>query len=77
MLNVVYTTHARHRMVQRSITGDMVNKTLELPDKEDTGYRAKLLAYRCFPQGCIKVVYVEESEKIIVITVMWEECYED
>jgi len=60
-------------MTLRGITDEMVRQALEMPDEKGTGYRARALAYRRFPQGRIKVVYTEEQEQIIVITVMWED----
>ena len=73
MIRIVYTVHARQRMVLRGITDEMVRQALEMPDERDTGYRDRSLAYRRFPQGCIKVVYVKEQGQMVVITVMWEE----
>lgn len=73
VVRLVYTVHARQRMEIRGITDDMVRLALEMPDKEDTGYLARSLSYRRFPNGQIKVVYKEEQEHIIVITVMWED----
>jgi hypothetical protein len=46
---------------------------VEAPDEKGMGYRSKSLAYRRFPKGRIKVVYVEEAREIVVITVMWED----
>lgn len=60
-------------MALRNITDEMVRQALEMPDEQGTGYRDRPLAYRRFPQGRIKVVYVEEGGQIVVITVMWEE----
>jgi hypothetical protein len=73
MVNVVYTAHARQRMALRGITDEMVRQAVEEPDATGTGYEARSLAYRRFPQGRIKVVYVEEAGDVVVITVMWED----
>ena len=73
MIRIVYTVHARQRMVLRGITEEMVRQALEMPDERGAGYRDRSLAYRRFPQGRIKVVYVEEQGQMVVITVMWEE----
>ena len=70
---IVYTVHARQRMALRGIPEEMVRQTLEEPDERGVGYRARSLAYRRFPEGRIKVVYVESDEGITVITVMWED----
>jgi len=60
-------------MALRGITDEMVRQALETPDERGTGYRGRSLVYRRFPQGRIKVVYVEEQDRIVVITVMWED----
>ena len=73
MINIAYTVHAKQRMALRGITDDMVQQAVETPDETGVGYRTRLLAYRRFPQGRIKVVYVEEAGEIVVITVMWED----
>ena len=72
MRAIVYTTHARQRMALRKITGEMVQQAIDAPDETGTGYQARLLAYRRFPPGRIKVVYVEKSQETVVITVIWE-----
>jgi hypothetical protein len=72
MVDIIYTTHAKQRMALRGITKEMVRQTVEVPDETGVGYRARSLAYRLFPQGRVKVVYVEEAREIVVITVMWE-----
>ncbi|MGQ9584303.1 MAG: DUF4258 domain-containing protein [Anaerolineae bacterium] len=70
---IVYTAHARQRMALRGITEELVRQALEAPDEKGVGYRARVVAYRNFPQGRIKVVYVEDNKGITVITVMWED----
>lgn len=72
-MQIIYTAHARQRMALRGITEEMVRQALEMPDERGTGYRERSLVYRRFPQGRIKVVYVQEQVRMIVITVMWEE----
>lgn len=73
MADIAYTTHATQRMALRGITDEMVRQTLEAPDETGTGYQARSLAYRRFPRGRIKVVYVAEPRGIVVITAMWED----
>jgi len=60
-------------MALRGITDEMVRQALEVPDEKGIGYRARVLVYRRFPQGRIKVICVEKQERITVITVMWED----
>jgi hypothetical protein len=60
-------------MALRGITKEMVRQTVTTPEETGVGYQARSLAYRQFPQGRVKVVYVEEAGEIVVITVMWED----
>ena len=70
---ITYSAHARQRMAMRDITEEMVRRTLDSPDELGVGYRSRSLAYRRFPQGTVKVVYVMAQQTAAVITVMWEE----
>ncbi|MGB9628342.1 MAG: DUF4258 domain-containing protein [Thermodesulfobacteriota bacterium] len=73
MTEIVYTAHARQRMILRGISEEMVSRALEMPEERSTGYRNRSLAYRRFPEGRIKVVYVQDQNRMTVITVMWED----
>lgn len=72
MRDIVYTIHARQRMALRRITEEMIEQAIQEPDEIGVGYQSRLLAYRRFRRGRIKVVYVEEPGEVVVITAMWE-----
>jgi len=69
---IVYTQHALQRMLVRNITKQMVRETLFNPEQTETGYKSRKLAYKSFGDERIKVVYTEEDEKRIIISVMWD-----
>lgn len=73
MAEIIYTAHAKQRMILRGISDDMVRQALETPDERTTGYLNRSIVYRRFSQGRVKVVFVEEESRIVVITVMWED----
>ncbi|MBC7187987.1 MAG: DUF4258 domain-containing protein [Calditrichaeota bacterium] len=73
MGGIIFTTHARERMALRGISEEMVSRALQEPEEKAFGYRNRMVAFRRFPQGRIKVVYTEEQGRVIVITAMWEE----
>lgn len=70
-MQIVFTIHAQERMAIRGITRSMVEETIRNPDNRGVGYQDRLLAYKTFPGGTIKVVYVIENAKFVVISVMW------
>lgn len=49
----------------------MVMQAVEQPDTRGSGYGGRSLAFKAFVEGTIKVVYVHEGERCVIITVMW------
>ncbi len=70
-MEILYTHHARHRILVRSITEEMVEKALSNPDRRGTGYQNRSLAWKTFENGTIKVVYSKENKNYVIISVMW------
>lgn len=50
----------------------MVQETIQNPEKTDSGYGDKLLAFRSYEAGVLKVVYVIENRDCAVTTVIWD-----
>lgn len=71
-MNFVFTAHARLRMALRGVSEDMVKATITDPDRHGKGYMNRLLAFKRFDRGILKVVYTLEDEHAIIITVIWE-----
>ena len=68
-----YTYHARLRMGLRQVSQDMVEQAINNPDGTGTGYGGRRLAYKTFPgRGTLKVVFAQDSETIVIVTVIWE-----
>lgn len=80
--------HARERMLERGASDDEVRMTLEegTPSEAKSGRKAKekIFAYdgfwqgRRYPQKKVQVIYVEEGEELVVLTVyvyygQWED----
>ena len=68
---ILYTVHALHRMSVRGITKEMVREALVSPEQTGLGYRNRNLAYKSFGGRGIKVIYVKEDDRFVVISVMW------
>ncbi len=64
--------HAKFRKRHRHITDAMITEALTKPNRIGVGYLNRQLAYKTFPEGEIKVVYVIENNIPFVISVMWE-----
>lgn len=64
--------HAKFRKWQRHITNAMIKEALTKPNRVGEGYMNRQLAYKTFPEGEIKVVYVIESGIPFIISVIWE-----
>ena len=52
---------------------EMIQEALEHSDQRSTGYRNRELAFKHFDAlGTLKVVYVQENDTEVVVTVIWE-----
>jgi len=49
----------------------MVKATLIKPEREETSIMGRKIAYRSFPVGILKVVYVLERKAHVVISTIW------
>ena len=70
---MILTHHARERMGLRGVTLSMIEKTIFAPDSIGQGYSNKILAFKRFPEGLLKVVYSVEGSDQVVITAIWQE----
>jgi len=78
-MNVIIIEHARDRMGERGVVADEVGSVLESGATVETKGRRKsreaifpfagLWHGRSFPHKKVRVVYVEEGQSLVVITV--------
>jgi hypothetical protein len=71
-MKIILTDHAKERMVVRKITEKMIKEAIAKPDSEGFGYQNRLLVFKSFSGGVIKVVYSKEKNYHIIISVIWE-----
>jgi hypothetical protein len=65
------TRHAKRRMKERKITFEQLKSVIKNPDNSDIGNRGEVRAEEIFQPGeIIKVIYIKEKEKKIIITAM-------
>ncbi len=66
---IIYTTHAIQRKLERDISDDIISQTLNEPDYTLSSTEGRRIAVKQMGDKIIRVVYKEERENIIVITV--------
>jgi len=58
-------------MTLRKITEAMLKASLIDPDEIAYGYFGRSIVFKKFIQGVIKVVFIKEKNKQIIISVIW------
>ena len=69
-MEVIFSRHAKKQMKWRDITEDEVKSTLANFDKIEDSIKGRKNAFKQFPTRLIKVTFIEEGGKIVVITTM-------
>ena len=68
---VAFSRHARRRLKWREISEAEVTETIRDPDEVSrSGEGARKTARRTTDRGTIKAIYLEESERVLVVTAM-------
>lgn len=70
---IIYTHHARERMVLRRVSKGMVEETIFVPELVQQEQSGKFRALRQFPQGLLRVVYVVVGGDHLVVSTVWED----
>ena len=68
-MQVRFTRHARQRMLQRRITDREVIDALEAPDELNEGDMGETIAVQRLIDDELRVVYQEDDDSCLVITV--------
>ena len=68
-MEIIYTLHAKMRMLERIINEKEIEYILSNPDFVDAGRYKTLVASKIIGDKIIKIIYILQSNKIIVITV--------
>mgnify|MGYP001558993220 CR=1 FL=1 len=67
--NIVYTKHAMQRRLERDISDDDIKKAIDEPNYVISSFEGRMIATKKINSRTIQVVYKEEVNKIIIITV--------
>ena len=70
-MHIIYTRHARQRMIQRKVSPEQVVEAIELPDAILPGDNGEEIAVRRYGIREVRVVYEEvDVDTVVVYTVM-------
>ncbi|NCO96622.1 MAG: hypothetical protein COY38_00895 [Candidatus Aenigmarchaeota archaeon CG_4_10_14_0_8_um_filter_37_24] len=72
-MKIKYTTHAEERISCRFIKKEWVRKAINNPDKTIDVKNGKKQAIKKINSDKISVIYAEENNEIVVVTVYWGE----
>ena len=68
-MEIIVTTHAKERMLERAVPLKDVESTIENPEVLKSLGENKYKAVKIINRKRVKVIYVVEDNKIIVLTV--------
>jgi hypothetical protein len=71
-VKIVYTQHAKDRMLERGIKKEWIEEAIKNPDEIKKGRENKRIVVKAINKKKINVVYAVENESYIVITTYWE-----
>jgi len=70
-MHIIYTRHAKQRMIQRKVSPKQVVEAIELPDEILPGDNGEVIAVRRYGIREVRVVYEEiDVDTVVVYTVM-------
>ena len=72
-MRIEFTKHAREAIEERGISQELVEQTILDPDVTLPGRENKTICLKSLGNNYLKVVIVQEFERIIVITLHWVE----
>ena len=70
-MEMIFTDHAKQRMIERKITISEVKSTVDLPDYT-VSKNNKIESHKRIGEKTLKVVYVKMPKFIKIITLMWK-----
>jgi len=69
-MDISFSRHARRQMKWRDITEDEVKDTILYPESVEDSIKDRKNAFKHIGNKYLKVTYREESNKIIIVTVV-------
>jgi hypothetical protein len=70
-VGIVYTQHAKDRMLERGIKKEWIEEAIKNPDEIKKGKENKRIVVKAINNKKINVVYPTEKYSYIIITTYW------
>ena len=70
-MEFIFTNHARKRVVERKISKEQIQETIDFPDytiRKD----GKTESYKKIENKTLKIIYVLKGKFIKIVTLMWK-----
>jgi len=72
-MEIIFSRHAKLKILQRKISEKFITKTIKNPDFETPSYNFRTELFKNFGKNFLKVIVRKEGDKIVVITTHWVE----
>ena len=72
-MRIIFSEHSLLKLKQRSIAKQKVIQTIRKPDATLPSLSDRILVYKKFGALYLKVVFIKESDTIVVITQHWDQ----
>jgi len=66
-VKIIYTYHAKKRMLQRKVTPECVEEVLVWPDDTLPGEQSEEIAIKQFGAREVRVVYEEDADRDVIV----------
>ena len=71
-MKIIFTHHAKYRLMERSIYVNDIKQTIKYPDQCQIGSNGKILARKNINGKILEAVYKIRGNSYIVITIYYE-----
>lgn len=69
-MEIYFSRHARRQMRWRRISEAEVEAVLTEPDRQEPTRKGRMNAYRAIDDRLLKVTYLEEPGRLVIVTVV-------
>lgn len=70
-MEIIFTNHAKKRMIERGITNKEIKEALNFPDHMVKRADGEIEVFKLIKKKTLKVVYIEKGKFIKVITLYY------
>jgi len=72
-MKIIFSAHSLLKLKQRNIIKQKIIQTVKNPDVVLLSLLNRKMTYKKFGKLYLKVVFIEENDKIVIITQYWDE----